>query len=773
LARQLIVDTPNNLIAIQYLAISLAQQGQTKEAIDQFNKILTLNENVPEVHNSIGHALMLQQDFADALTHFQKAADLDPRNPTYLRHLGNAFFELKRYQEAVDCFRETVESYKEDSLFLYNYGTALNEISDWDTATSVLEHAIRINPRDADMFNNLGLSYLGKMDFQAALKNFDQALKLKPDSIKALFNKGRALISLSRLPEAMICFSNILKIEPNNILAINALGNCNLSRKRISKAITQFQKVLTLEPNSETALNNLGNCYLKQGDLDKSITYFERALSLNKNYENAIVGLGKCFSERGQHSKALSYFRQAMDVEEPSPSLISRTVMEERFLCDWGHYQESEEVLNRANTKRNFPIFPFVFLSYSDDYQASLECADDFQSNVFKFIEPFKPVLPSSRRSNERLKVAYLSADYREHAVAYHVAELFECHDRQRFEVHGISFGPRSDSAVRRRIEAAFDTFHDVQDKSDFEIATFLRDEKIDIAVDLMGYTRDNRVGALAYRPAPIQVSYLGYPGTLGAKFMDYILVDRFVAPPETQPFFTEKLVHLPNSYQANDRKRKIAEPTPSRRDCGLPEKGFVFCCFNSSYKITPFVFDVWMRILHQVEGSVFWLFASNPEAQENLLHEAALRGIGEDRLVFAPRLPLEKHLGRHRCADLFLDTLPYNAHGTASHALWAGLPLLTCAGNSFQSRVGQSLLNAVDLPELVTTSLEDYETLAVKLAKEPRLLQTYRRRLLDSQKTAPLFDTDRFTNNLERAFEVMWERWRSGECPTPIEIKE
>jgi predicted O-linked N-acetylglucosamine transferase (SPINDLY family) len=373
---------------------------------------------------------------------------------------------------------------------------------------------------------------------------------------------------------------------------------------------------------------------------------------------------------------------------------------------------------------------------------------------------------------HDKVRIAYLSADFHQHAMAYLMAELFERHDRSRFEIIGASFGVDDKSQMRKRLVAAFDQFHDVCRKSDEAVAKLLHDLQIDIAIDLMGYTRDFRFGILAYRPAPIQASYLGFPGTMGAEFINYIIADKTVAPFEHQAFYTEKIVHLPDCYQVNDTKRKIAERTPTRQEAGLPDNGFVFCCFNNNWKITPDIFSVWMRLLRAVEGSVLWLVGDNKSAERNLRMEAQAWGIDPARLVFAGRLPPEDHLARHRVADLFLDTLPYNAHTTASDALWAGLPLVTRLGEAFAGRVAASLLNAIGLPELVTHSIEDYETLALRLAKDPSLLQGYRNQLAKNRLTHPLFDTDRFRRHMEASYLQMWEFWQRGEQPRSFAVE-
>jgi predicted O-linked N-acetylglucosamine transferase (SPINDLY family) len=376
-------------------------------------------------------------------------------------------------------------------------------------------------------------------------------------------------------------------------------------------------------------------------------------------------------------------------------------------------------------------------------------------------------------RPDRRLRIAYISADYRVHPVAALMSGLFELHDRARFEVLGISTGVDDRSEVRSRIARAFDRFIDVRYRSDEEIARLLCGLEIDIAVDLTGHTRDCRLGILASRPAPVQASYLGYPGTTGADFIDYVIADPIVLPFDQQPYYTERIVHLPDSYQVNDAKRLIAPGAPTRQACGLPEEGFVFCCFNNNYKIAEDVFEVWMRLLAANPGSVLWLFRDNADAERNLRAAARARGVDTARLVFAESLPHREHLARHRQADLFLDTLPYNAHTTASDALWVGLPLVTCTGRTFASRVAASLLHAAGLPELVTRSLADYESLAMRLAADPALLQGYAQRLEEKRHTCALFDTARFARHIEAAYTAMWEIFQRGEAPRGFSVSE
>jgi len=365
-----------------------------------------------------------------------------------------------------------------------------------------------------------------------------------------------------------------------------------------------------------------------------------------------------------------------------------------------------------------------------------------------------------------------LSGDFRQHVIGYLLAELIELHDRDRFEVIGVSFGIDDRSDIRARLVGAFDRFIDVIAVSDAEVAKLVRDSDVDIAVDLMAHTRDARMRIFAHRPAPIQVNYFGYAGTMGAAFFDYIVGDRIVLPFEHAPYYSEHIVQLPEGFFANDSRRVIAPQMPTRSAAGLPERGFVFCCFNNSVKIQPAIFDVSMRLLRTVPASGRWLSLRNPSARDNLVREAAARGVEGERLVFAQHAPrIEDHLARHRLADLFLDTMPYNAHATAADALWAGLPVLTCAGNAFASRVGASLLHAVGLPELVTQNLADYEALALRLASDAALLAGIRQKLARNRRSEPLFNTSRLRRHLEAAYTTMWNRYQNGERPRAFAV--
>src|SRR6185295_8137969 len=437
--------------------------------------------------------------------------------------------------------------------------------------------------------------------------------------------------------------------------------------------------------------------------------------------------------------------------------------------CDWSGFETERGDIIAALRQGKRALPPVLSAALLESPGEQLRAAQILAQDKFA---PASPLWRGETYRHERIRVAYVSADFRAHATAVLTAGLFEQHDRQRFETIAISFGPEDESPLRDRVKRAFDRFVDMRGRDDVEIARFIRESEIDVAIDLKGYTSDARPAIFALKPAPVQVNYLGFPGTMGVNFMDYIVADPMVVPPADEAHYSEKIVWLPDSYQPNDRMREIATGDLSRGAAGLPERGFVFCCFNNSYKIQPPFFEMWLRLLRQIEGSVLWLLADNPAAMANLKREGEKHGVDAKRLVFAPRRDLKDHLARHRLADLFLDTLPYNAHTTASDALCAGLPVLTCLGNTFAGRVAGSILNAAGMPELVTNSLAEYEARALTLARDPAMLAAVKSKLQTNLATAPLFDIARYTRHLEAAYVTMHERRQRGLAPASFAVE-
>ncbi|SKA06013.1 Predicted O-linked N-acetylglucosamine transferase, SPINDLY family [Enhydrobacter aerosaccus] len=660
---------------------------------------------------------------------------METADPAVAFEQGFALHRQGRLDEAERCYRSVLAGQPSHfhalhftGLIHYQRG-AHAEAADW------IERAIAVDPKVPEAHSNLGLALQELQRFDEALACHQRALELEPDAAESLNNRGNVLLALNRPEEALADYDEALRRNPDFALAHNNRGNALQALGRVDEALAAYDRALQLMPDFVLALNHKGRILREMKRLDEAAAVFGRLLTL---------------------APQLPYL----------PGMLFDTRLN---ACQWQGYDAAAAAIISAIRRGERADAPFTFFNYSLVPADQLLCARAFAAADFP--PSPRPLVTGRPVRRDRIRLAYLSPDFRQHATAYLTAGLFEHHHRSHFEVFGISYGPDDQSPMRARLQAGFDRFIDVREHGDRAVAELLHQEGIDIAVDLAGYTALNRAGILAHRPAPIQVLYLGFPATMGTSFIDYLIADHQVIPPQHEPAYSEKIVRLPDSYQVNDNKRAIAEQGPSRRELGLPDRAFVFCSFNNSYKIRPAIFDVWMRLLRAVEGSVLWLLDDNPFAIAAVRREAQQRGVSPNRLVFAPRVPLDQHLARHRCADLFLDTFPCNAHTTASDALWVGLPLITLTGDTFASRVAASLLNAVGLPELVTTNLAEYEALAFKLATTPDLLAETKGRLEAQRSQAPLFDTGRTCRHLESAYIEMYERCLRGDAPSGFDV--
>jgi len=524
--------------------------------------------------------------------------------------------------------------------------------------------------------------------------------------------------------------------NPQSADAWNKRGLILFALGRYETALASFAHAVAVDPDSAEALNNQGAAFYRLGRYEEALVSHERALARNPDDPHAFAGAADC---------ALT-------------------------ICDWERTTRFAAELPGRIARQAPIVAPFRFMGYSSDPAQQRAAAE-------RYVRQTVPVHAARvtrgpRRGGGRIRLGYLSAQFMSHAGASLIAELIEAHDRARFEVIGLSLCPDDGSDLRRRLVAGFDAFHDLWTVDDAKAADVVHELGIDIAIDLTGHSRDARLAILAARPAPVQVSWLGHAGTMGAPFIDYVIADPVVAPLDQQEHFVECIAQLPDCYLVTDTTRPIPAGDGDRGSSGLPEAGFVFCCFNNSYKITAPVFDRWMRLLNAIDGSVLWLLHDNAAAERNLRRAATARGIDPARLIFAPRVAPSAHLARHRLANLFLDTLPFNAHVTASDALWAGLPVLTCRGETFAGRVAASILRAAVLPELITSNADDYERLALHLARSPAALDLLRRKLQDNRRTCALFDTARFCRHLERAYLTMWDIARRGERPRSVAVE-
>ncbi|HTP60524.1 MAG TPA: tetratricopeptide repeat protein [Burkholderiales bacterium] len=631
------------------------------------------------------------------------------------------------------------------------------------------------DPGRATTLNREGNAHKEAGRPEMAEDSYRRALQASPDHPSALYNLGVCLYELGRRREAEGFLRRVVELDPADSHALFQLGALLCDDARFAEAAGTLRAAAALWPDNPLLYFYLGIAQVRSGSPWEAIASLRRALALEPDYPNAHFNLGNAHSLLKESDQAISCYREACRAQPDNPLYRGSLLNEMQQACDWTQIGELIDLQRRGVSQQPpQPIHPFQLLSIPSTRSEQLQCARNFAAHQLQGLEQERQRLSFSfarRPSQGRIRLGYLSADFHEHPVAYLLAEVFELHDRERFEVVAYSCGPESESPTRARLRRAFDRFVDLRTLSNADAAATIHAHGVDILVDLGGYTTNARTEVAALRPAPIQASFIGFAGTSGAPFIDYLVADRFVIPPGHESDYSEQLVLMPASFQANDRKRLVAQ-TPSRRQLGLAEDSFVFCCFNQPYKILPELFETWMRLLHAVPASVLWLRDSNDAATRNLRRAARAAGIDADRLVFAPSVEnYSLHLGRFAAADLFLDSFPYNAHTTASDALWTGLPVLTCAGETFASRVAGSLLHAVGLPELVTSSPAEYERLALRLAGTPGELRQLRSRLRENRGAAPLFDTPRFTRDLEAAYLGMWQEHAAGRPPRRIEF--
>jgi predicted O-linked N-acetylglucosamine transferase (SPINDLY family) len=794
---------PANAAACGNLAIIAAEQGDLAGAEGLFRQQIRLRPNYPAGHNNLGSVLQQQARLAEAIAAHRQAIRINPNYAEAYLALGNALKQQGNLEDALEAYRSAIaakrnyaeahnnagvlhqmqggldqaaSAYREAIALKpgyaeahFNLGVALHQKRELDAAEAAYRRAISLTPGVAVVHNNLGtvLKDYGLLD--KALAAFEEAAELQADYAEAFYNRGTVLQQQGKMEEALAIYGHAIELRRDYADAINNAGIVLLELGRAGEAVGLYRGLLELMPAHAGAHNNLGTALLAEGYVGEARAAFERALAHKPDLPEALYNLGNAWREHGDLTEAITAYRNALLLRPDYADAFSQLMYHRTQACDWGNYETDQKELVDM-VRRGVRVPPFYLLSTPASALDQLICAQHW----------IKPIAPPSEAvfnrkasaARERIRLGYLSGDFHQHSTAHLMAELFERHDRGRFEVFAYSYGPDDASPMRARIGRAFDRFIDIHALSHRQAAELIHADKVDIMVDLKGYTHRARPAISAYRPAPVQVSYLGYPATMGADFIDYIIVDPFVVPGSQQPFFSEKLVHLPDSYQVNDRRRELAKAPASRQDCGLPAEGLVFCSFNNSYKISPLFFDIWMRLLRSIPGSVLWLLEANELVEGNLRSEAGKRGVVPGRLVFAPVLPPAEHLARHQHADLFLDTLPCNAHTTASDALWAGLPVLTCSGQTFASRVAGSLLTAIGMTELITESLEEYEQAALALASDPQRLLALRQKLEENRDASALFDLPKLTGNIELAYARMWQTWLSGQKPAAFSIE-
>jgi predicted O-linked N-acetylglucosamine transferase (SPINDLY family) len=765
LCRSLLGSQPRHFGALTLLGIIAAQTCRADEAAALLGQAAGVAAHDATAHNNYGNALRELGRQAQALHSYDRALALQHDYPEAHYNRALTLHALGRHQEALAGYGRALALKPEYAAAYNNRGVTLREMGRLDEALRDFDQSVVLDPQNAGAYNNRGVTLQQQGRLEEAVASYARALALSPNDADALRNQGSALFQSGALAAAADSYRRALRLDPADAQAHNGLGLVLVLAGEPAAALESFEHAVAADPGHTQAHFHLGNMLRERGQLERALESYDRALAARPDHAETYNYRGVVLHELGRAQESLASYTRALQLSPTMPGLHGVWLGAKMQVCDWNGLDAE---ISRLTANADGAT-PFCTLTLVDSPAVQRRAAGSWAERTLPASRPLPPV--RRRERGGRIRVGYYSADFYRHATVILAVELFAGHDRSKFETVAFRFGSHPDDDVTHSLRGAFDRFIDVRERSDLDIARLSRELGIDIAVDLKGFTQHGRWGIFAHRAAPLQINYLGFPGTMGAPYIDYLVADRILIPEDARRHYAEKIVYLPDSYQVNGRGRRMAERCWSRAQLGLPIQGFVFACFNNVYKITPEMFDVWMRVLARVEGSVLWLMDGGEVAAANLRVAAAARGVDAARLVFAPRMRLPEHLARHRAADLFIDTLPCNAHTTASDALWAGLPVVTQAGESFASRVAASLLTAVGLPELVTTSAAEYESLLVSLAMDPARLAQVRARLEHNRLHGPLFDVQRYTRKLENAYEQMYERAQAGLAPEDIHV--
>ncbi len=798
----LIKTIPSNSEVLTNLGTIELQFGNYAFAEELLKKSIKLNPNQPHALSNLGNRFLDAGLFEEAIDFYNKAIKLNPNFVNAYFNQGRAFSEIKKYESAAKCYKRCIQIAPSFADGYINYGVALNKLSQYEEALSSYDKAIVIAPNYAEAFYNKGiaLEHLKRFDeafdnynkaidlfpgyaeahlsvgavhfalkrYDDALESYARAIQLKPDYAEAYLNIGALQMALKRYDDALVSYARAIQLKPDYPEVYLNRGVVEFLLKHYEEALASYARAIQLKPDYAEAYSCMGVVFFALKRNEESLASYARAIQLKPDYAEAYSNIGAVLINSKCYEKALENYHRAFQLKPEINYLLGYLLHAQMYICEWrGYASYLDKLLNQIKNDEKV-VIPFALLALTDDPEIQKQAVEIYVSDNY----PRSSVLPTIGKysAHQKIRIGYFSADFREHPVSYLTAELFEVHNRDQFEVFAFSFGVDTQDEVRKRLEGGFDRFLDVRNLNDKEIASLAREMEIDIAIDLGGFTAESRTSIFAMRAAPIQLSYLGYLGTMGAEYFDYLIADREIIPENKRQYYSEKIIYLP-CYQVNDSKQEISERVFTREEIGLPEDAFVFCSFNNIFKITPATFNGWMRILNEVEGSVLLLFDANELATKNIKKEAEARGISSERIVFGKHLPLPEYRARYRVADLFLDSLPYNAGTTASDALRVGLPVLTQKGRSFASRMAASLLKALDLPELITENQQDFEVLAIDFAKNSKKLDAVKTKLTNNLKSSPLYNTKLFAQHIESAYKAIYQRYQSDLAPEDIYI--
>lgn len=703
-------------------AVMFAKSGKLSDAKELFQKLLKKLPNHPQLLTNLGRIEFQLGNLSSAVKLLQKSIQIDENQPQAFLILGNGFFQLRDYQKAVFA----------------------------------LKNAISLSPNDSDAYFGLGLVLYQIKRNEDALSAYDRAISLKPLHAKAFNNRGNVLKELCRYDEAIESFNQAIMIDPEFVDPYYNLGNIQQVLRRFESAVSSYDTAITLRADDADSYHNRANALSALGLYGDAIASLDHSLQIKPDFVKAYFAKANIYRTIFDYENAIKNYEHVLALDPHFDFLLGDLIHTKMLVCDWTDVDLLISQLIKKAKKLEKATAPFPVLSVTNNLALHKKVAEVYSRNILGDDSGFKP---QEKVIHNKIRIGYFSADFHNHATMHLMADIFKCHDKNKFEVIAFSFGPDKQDEWRAQVLPHFNEFIDLRNTSNNQIVEVVRSKSIDIAIDLKGYTEDSRPEIFMQRVAPIQVNYLGFPGTMGSGLIDYIIADSVLIPAEHQKHYVEKVAYLPNCYQANLNQRTISDKKFTREEFGLPESGFVFCSFNNSYKITPAMFECWMSILKHTESSVLWLFSNTNLAINNLKAKAANYGVDSTRLIFAKSMSVEEHLSRIRLADLFLDTFPYNAHTTASDAIRVGLPILTLIGESFASRVAASLLTCIDLPELITNSMQEYSALAIELASNRAKLEKIKNKLALSIESSTLFDAKRFTADLEVLYKTMLEK--------------
>ncbi len=635
-------------------------------------------------------------------------------------------------------------------------------------AQAIYQSILTISPDHLDALHLLGVAAAQTGNYQRAVDLIAKAISINPDVAALYINHGNALKELGQLETALTSYNKAIELQPDLPEAHYSQAIVLQLMNRLDSAVVSYNHAISIYPDYAEAYYGRGTAQLGLHQLEDAVASFNTAIGIDPQYADAYHSCGTALLALQKLEDAAACFKKTLEIKPDYDYMLGLMMHTNMRLCSWDNFNHNITELKARILNNQKCASSFSVQTLTDDSSLHRKAAEIWVNDKYPYNSSLGPILKHNKSA--KIKLGYFSSDFRHHPVSRLLSELFETHDKARFELIAFSSGPETGDSLHERVKSSFHQFIDISSMSDMDAASLARQLDIDIAIDLGGHTNGSRVGIFSYRAAPVQVSYLGYLGTMGASYYDYLIADKTVIPDESQSSYIEKIAYLP-SYQANDSKRPASDKTFSRAELNLPATGFVYCCLNNPYKITPTVFDSWMNILKAVPDSVLMLYTDNQSVKNNLQNEATARKVDTSRLIFCERLEYSEYLARYKAMDLFLDTLPYNAGATASDALWSGLPVLTHLGNSFPARVAASLLNAIELPELITRSQAEYEARAIELANKPELLRTIKDKLQRNRTTTGLFDTARFTKHIETAYQQMHERYHAGLEPNHIQV--